>query len=103
MIYLKEHAAEKGEIIAMCDKELIGKVLSEGKVRLDLEKYASFYKGELVSEKDAAKMLSEVEIHSANIVGKRSVEVAAKIGLIGKADVRKVKNVPFVNIFKVDF
>ncbi len=102
MLFFKKHSVEQGAIIAMCDKELIGKVLESGKIHIDLDRYASFYKGELVSEEEAESMVEGEEIYSANIVGERSVAVLMKKGLVGKGDVKKVGKVPFVQIFKVD-
>ena len=57
MIFIKKHAAEHGIILAMCDEELMGKVLKAGKLVLDLDKYASFYNGELVSDEQAFGMV----------------------------------------------
>ncbi|MDE1854726.1 MAG: DUF424 family protein [Candidatus Micrarchaeota archaeon] len=102
MIFLKKHAAEQGTILAMCDEELLGKVLSQGKLCIDLEKYADFYRGELISEQRASGMVDDEEIYSANVVGERSVAVMMNKGLVGKGEVKKVGKVPFVQIFKVD-
>ena len=102
MIFLKKHAAEQGTILAMCDEELIGKVLSKGELCIDLDRYADFYRGELVSEQKASVMVNEDEIFSANVVGERSVAVLMSKGLVGDNEVRKVGGVPFVQIFKVD-
>jgi MoaA/NifB/PqqE/SkfB family radical SAM enzyme len=50
---VKIHKHEKSTIVAICDKELVGKTFSEGKRKLDLKTYADFYKGKQVSEKEA--------------------------------------------------
>ncbi len=101
MIFIKKHASDRGVILAMCDKELIGKILQSGKIVLDLDKYASFYKGELVSEESASKMVSTDEIDSANVVGERSVAIMMSKGLVDKNDVKKIGKVPFVQIYSV--
>ncbi|MDE1873744.1 MAG: DUF424 domain-containing protein [Candidatus Micrarchaeota archaeon] len=103
MIFVKKHAAEQGLIIAMCDEELMGRVLEEGKLFIDLDRYSEFYRGELVSEEKAKAMVDGVELYSANIVGERSVAVMMNKGIVGKEDVKKVGRVPFVQVFKVDF
>jgi hypothetical protein len=103
MIFIKKHAADRGTILAMCDEELIGRVLQQGKLFIDLSKYSDFYRGELVSEEKAKEMVEVDDLYSANVVGERSVAVMMNKGLVGKSDVRKVGNVPFVQIFKVDF
>jgi len=101
MIFLKEYSTENGSILAMCDEELIGKVLKSGKLVIDLDKYASFYKGDLISEEDAAKAISSEEIYSANIVGERSISIVIKNGLVDEKDVMLVGKVPFVQIYKI--
>ncbi|MDE1860351.1 MAG: DUF424 family protein [Candidatus Micrarchaeota archaeon] len=101
MIYLNRHDTEKGEIVAMCDEELIGKVLKQGKLEIDLKNYASFYKGSLVSEEDAARQLGS-SIFSLNAVGNKSVKILVQKGLVKAGEVRKVRGVSFVQIYSVD-
>ena len=81
-MYLKMHASPDGEIAALCDAELIGRVLTSGKARLDLSAYAPFYLGKKVSEKEAVEALKGAQ--NANIVGKRALAAAKKAGLAGK-------------------
>jgi hypothetical protein len=102
MIFLKKHITDHGFILAMCDEELIGKVLKEGKLLIDLEKYASFYRGVLVSEAQAYNAIKDEEVYTANVVGDRAVKVLIKKGMATKEDVKKIGKVPFVQIFKLD-
>ena len=60
-MYLKTHASPDGEIVALCDIELIGKVLESGKARLDLSAYAPFYLGKKVEEKEAVEALKRAK------------------------------------------
>ena len=92
---------EHGSVVAMCDEELIGRVLREGKLVLDLDKYASFYRGELLGEAEAAGRISGERIYSANIVGARSVGIVVKFGLVAADDVRAVEGVPFVQLYAI--
>lgn len=101
MIFLKKHPTDHGCILAMCDEELLGKVIKSGKLQIDLERYASFYKGELVREEKAGGMFSKDEIHSANIVGERSVNILIEKGIVEKGSVKKAGKVPFVHIYNV--
>lgn len=100
MIFFKKYATENGAIIAMCDEELIGRVLSGGKLTVDLAKYASFYKGDLVSEAEAKRMVSAEEIHSANVVGERSVAVLVELDIVSRDSVVLLGGVPFVQVFR---
>ena len=101
MIYFKRYKTEHGDVIAMCDEELIGKIIKEGKIELDLNKYSSFYKGELLEEEDVEALIGD--IYSANIVGERSTKIIIKKGLANENDVRKVNGVPLLQLFKIDY
>ena len=101
MIYFKRYKTEHGDIIAMCDEELIGKIIKDGKIEIDLDKYSSFYKGELLKEEDVEALIGD--IYSANIVGERSTKIIIKRGLASENDVRKVNGIPFVQLFKIDY
>ena len=81
MIYIKIHNTPEGEMVAMCDSELIGKVYSESKTEIDLQKYSDFYKGELVEEKEAEPVAERKGVYTANIVGERSVGLFIKSGV----------------------
>jgi hypothetical protein len=99
MIYFKRYETEHGSVLAMCDEELIGRVLKRDKVILDLDRYSSFYKGELISEEDASARLAGERIYSANIVGERSIKIVVDHGLAQPSDVTSAEGVPFVQIF----
>ncbi len=99
MIYIKIHDTENGKILAMCDEELLGKVLSEGKRELDLNKYSSFYKGELVDEQEAKERIEDIEIYSANAVGQNSVNVLKSRMDISEGEVKIIEGIPFVQIY----
>jgi uncharacterized protein len=102
MIYLKRHSTDHGYVVAMCDKEIMGKVLHSGKIEIDLKKYASFYKGELMSEERASSLVKDEELYTANVVGERSVKIMIDKGIVSEEDVKKAGKVPFVQIFKLD-
>ena len=98
-MYLKIHETPRGKIIACCDKELIGKVLTGGKKILDLEKYKSFYAGELVDEEKLEKALKNFA--SVNLIGEKCVGVAKKLDLVTEDDIVELSNVPHVQIYKM--
>ena len=101
LIYIKEYSTPQGVVVAMCDEELLGKLFVDGEKHLDLEKYSNFYKGELIDEKDAGERIRGNELYSANIVGKRAVEVVIKGGLAGEGDIDTISEVPYVHIYKI--
>jgi hypothetical protein len=101
MIYLKLHATENGNMLAMCDSSLIDKVLSEGDVEINLRDYSEFYKGQLISEEGALGLVKREDIMSANIVGEEAVKVCLKKKIVDKANVKKVGKVPYASAFRV--
>ncbi len=100
MIYLNKFDSPKGIMLAMCDEELMGRVLREGKVEIDLEKYGAFYKGDLMSEEEASDFVTE-KVYSANVVGDRCVSIFVKKGLVRPEEVKTVQGVRFIHLFKV--
>ena len=98
-MYMKIHKSAKGTILALCDEELIGKVLEDKNRYIDLDKYRSFYIGESVT-KDQVKN-SVTSFSSANIVGKKSVDLMIELELVHPDEVVYIKKVPFVQIYKI--
>jgi uncharacterized protein len=82
-------------IVAICDAELIGKKFEEEKFQLDVKE--SFFKGELTQEKKALEIIKDMRLEDAtfNIVGKRSVSLAIKSGIIKEEEVGKIAGIPY--------
>jgi hypothetical protein len=99
MIYVKEHVTEEGIIIAMCDEMLIGKVLEEGNVVIDLKTYAEFYKGALMQPKEYMK--GNGKILSANIIGDEAVATAVDNMIIENENIKKINGIPFAHAYHV--
>jgi uncharacterized protein len=98
-MYLRRYEVKNEIVVAICDKELIGRVLREGELVLDLKKHSSFYMGDLTSPENALKaMLSATSI---NLVGERAVGLAIKNGMAEKGRERLVQGVPHVQIYSV--
>ncbi|MDE1851647.1 MAG: DUF424 family protein [Candidatus Micrarchaeota archaeon] len=98
-IYIKTYETEKGTMIAMCDEELLGKEFGDGKAKLDLNRYASFYKGELQEE---GKISIDMEsIYSANVVGERSVAIMIRTGVATEDEIKRVSGIPFLQVYRV--
>lgn len=87
------------KIVAVCDSEIIGKVLREGEITLDLERYAGFYKGESVDEARVKKELKSAT--SVNLVGNRAVSIAKNLKLIKDSDIMNIASVPHVQIYEI--
>ena len=83
------------DVVAICDKELLGQVFEEEKMQLDLS--GEFFNGEETSEEDVLELMKDLatEDVSFNLVGKRTCECALKIGIISKKGIKKVQGIPF--------
>jgi len=90
------------DVVAICDSDLLGKHFEQevkGVIR-QLDVKESFYKGEDVSEEKIIEIIRKMEKEDAtfNIVGKKSVAIAIKTGIITEESVGKIKDIPFALI-----
>ncbi len=86
------------DVVAICDKELLGKKFEEGKFQLDVKE--NFYKGEEANEEDSIEIMKKMlaEDSTFNIVGKKSINSALKAGVISVEEIGKIKGVPFAMV-----
>jgi|SRR5688572_15892677 len=85
-------------LVAACDTELLGSTHREGKFKLDVP--PSFYDGLRVDAEGLGSYLRSATL--ANIVGKRSVDVAIGLGLVDPANVLVVSGVPHAQFLILD-
>ena len=89
---VKKHVTHEGRsVLAICDKEILGKKFEEGELQLDLT--SQFYQGEEMSEEEILNILPK--INSLNIVGQKSIDFAIKNKLLREENVKKIDNVPY--------
>ncbi len=98
-MYLRIHNNPQGKVVAVCDEDLLGKVLEDKDVRMDLERYRSFYDERKAGSDEVEEALRSFD--SANIVGKEAVGVAVRMGLAGKKDVMYIKRTPYIQIYRL--
>ena len=98
-MFMKIHESEKSVVVALCDKELLGRVLTEGETVLDLKGYAYFYKGREATAEEAREAMKGAT--SINLVGKRSVALAEKLGLVSKKEIRRIGGTPHAQVYRV--
>ncbi len=94
MILIKVHKSYRN-VVAVVDLNLIGKKFESGNKQLDIRE--SFYKGAEYSEEEAIKILKSQLIEDAtfNIVGKESVDICIKAGIISKDSMGHIDKIPF--------
>ena len=83
------------EIVAICDKELLGKEFKEENKKLEIKE--NFFNGEEISEEKVVELmkLKGVDDATFNIVGEKSVNLAVKTGLVNEKAIGKINGVPF--------
>jgi len=87
----------QGEVlVVVCDPELLGKKFEQGELGLEVKE--SFYRGEEASVEECLAALREATI--ANLVGS-IVGHAVEAGIIERANVIKIQNVPHAQLVKL--
>ncbi len=88
---IKVHKTQDGrKITALCDNDLIGKKFEEKNLQLDLT--SNFYKGEEKTKEEIIELIKGSYI--LNLAGKKSTNLAIKLGIIRKENIIKIKNIP---------
>jgi len=83
------------DVVAVCDKELLGKRFEEGNLQLDVKE--SFFKGKEVSKEEASEIMIDMRLEDStfNIIGKKAVQTALEAGIITEEGIKKIDNIPF--------
>lgn len=81
--------------MAVCDEDLLGKTLKEGKLEFKITKH--FYGGEKKTDKETLAILNDA--HSVNLVGKNAVALGIKAGIIEKSNIKIIQGVPHAQSF----
>ena len=99
MVLLKVHQKGTERIVALCDASLRGKVLRQGEMVLDLERFAGFYGSEKAGPEKIPGELSKAT--SVNAVGKKAVGLVVKNGLASEKDAVSFGGVPHVQVYRL--
>lgn len=94
-MYLKTHKSGTNLIVAICDKDLLGKKLKQGNISVDISE--GFYKGDIASEEQIIEALANAT--TANLFGERAVACAIKCGYVDSECVIVIDGVPHAQIF----
>ncbi|MHA1835669.1 MAG: DUF424 domain-containing protein [Candidatus Odinarchaeia archaeon] len=95
--YVKKTRVSGDVLVAVCDKEVLGKEFKEGKLRLKVN--PSFYRGQLLSIEDTIEEIKNSSI--ANIVGNKIVEKIKEEGLVHESSILRISGISHVQIIKV--
>ena len=84
-------------LLAICDIEILGKTLHEGKMVFSVKE--EFYKGTKVNVEEAIAMIEHSTI--VNMIGKNVVQKAIEKGYVHPEAVLNIEDVPHAQIVKI--
>lgn len=93
----KKHEFEYKIILAVCDKEHLGKTFEDGAICFTASE--RFYKGQEVTEKELEELLLEAD--SINLFGNKCVSVAEKKGLVSEKGIKKINGIKHAQIYRI--
>jgi hypothetical protein len=93
-VYVKTVRQGRDTLVAVCDAELLGKTLEGGRAPFFVSEH--FYKGTLGDLEEALEAMGKATI--CNIVGKRIVEAAIEKGMVQKAGVIYLGDIPHAQV-----
>ena len=96
-MYMKKYNADEKIIVAVCDKNIIGKKFREGELVLKLEE--SFYKGEETCREEVIEALMSAAI--ANISGERSIACAVDCGCVDPETIIFIEGIPHAQMVRI--
>lgn len=86
-------------LINICDVSLIGRTLSEGKLKMHISR--DYFGGQVVDDTQALRMMKGSAI--INLAGEKAVEIAVSNNLGHKEAVKMIEGVPFLMIYKFNY
>lgn len=96
-VYVNIKKIGRNVLLAICDVEIIGKTLRQGKIVFCVKE--EFYKGARVSVEEALCMIENCTI--VNLVGKNIVGKAIEKGYVHPEAILHIENVPHAQIVKL--
>ncbi len=96
-MYIKKYDTEGHIIVAVCDRDILGKKFREGKLVLKLD--TSFYKGDEADETEVKDALSSATI--ANIAGEKAIACAVECGCIDPDAVIFIEGIPHAQMIRI--
>lgn len=96
-VYLNVRKSGNNVVLAVCDCDLLGKTLREGKIVFKIK--TEFYNGKKTTVDEAVGLIGNSTI--VNLVGKHCVESAIKQGYVHPEAVIKIEGVPHAQIMKL--
>ncbi|MEB3760647.1 MAG: DUF424 family protein [Desulfurococcales archaeon] len=99
MFHISIYKTPYGTMLFAADEELVGKAFYDEDRKIALLVSEKLYGDKLVEEADLVKLMYEASV--LVLTGKKTVEIAVKLGLVHPEAVLYVKNVPHAHVYKM--
>ena len=96
-MYVNLKKIGRNVLLCMCDTEILGRTLREGKIVFCVKE--DFYKGTRVDVEEAVSMIESSTI--VNMVGKNVVKKAIEKGFVHPEAILQIEGVPHAQIVKL--
>lgn len=96
-VYAKLKKDGKNVLLAICDAELIGKTLKEGRIVFKISN--EFYNGRKMPLDQAVNMIENSTI--VNLIGNKCVEKAIQYGFVHPEAILKIQGISHAQIIKI--
>jgi len=97
-MFLRIHRSrELGDVVAVCDRELLNTTLCHGKVTITVNE--TFYGTTPATEDEVRDALKDAG--NINLIGGRCVAVAISMGLLSKSGCMMIGDVPHAQIYRL--
>jgi hypothetical protein len=96
-VYMNLRKVGNNVLLAMCDAEILGKTLREGKIVFHVKE--EFYEGPRVSIEEAVSMIANSTI--VNMIGKNVVRKAIERGYVHPEAVLNIDGIPHAQIVRI--
>lgn len=97
MIFVKVYRTGPEVLVAACDSEILGKTFRGGGLKIVVSE--GFYKGDLGDEEMLVNRLEMATI--ANLVGKKTLEIAVRKGFVDPSCVLLIGGVPHAQMARM--
>jgi hypothetical protein len=96
-VYVNLKKIGRNVLLSMCDTEILGRTLREGKIVFCVKE--DFYRGTRVDVEEAVSMIESSTI--VNMIGKNVVKEAIEKGFVHPEAVLKIEGVPHAQIVRL--
>jgi hypothetical protein len=97
LVYANMQRRGKSMLLAICDAELLGKVLRDGKIVFEVRE--TFYRGIKMSAEEAVDLVGQSTI--VNMIGPHIIQEALERKLIHPEAILKISGIPHAQIVKM--